>query len=261
MKTSNTNQPSGTAVEDGSAFHNVANWVAAVLFLGALGLFIAYFKPTWNFDFDSPDFNPAIFLPFILGGVGLYNLALAVRGTMRAKSFGSSVFEIQGTKVSMGQPLKGVIRASVELHPKSDYEIHLQCIETFEMRGNSTSSTTRSVDRIRWEETIRVAPASVNSISGIPFGFTLPDSFAKPTDSNEKPPPSKLGPFQFSGVAAINIPGLQTVLARNVAPIATRWVLEIKAPLKGIDYYAIFGIVVENSTHDRGASPSIQLDS
>ena len=261
MKISNTNQPSGTSVEDGSEFHNVANWVAAVLFLGALGLFIWYFKPTWNFDFDSPDFNPAIFLPFILGGVGLYNLALAVRGTMRAKAFGSSVLEIHSARVSMGQTLKGVIRPSVELHPKSDYEIRLQCIETFEMRGNSTSSSTRNVDRIRWEETIRVAAPSVNSMSGIPFAFTLPEPFEKADVSSENPQPSKLGPFQFSGVAAINIPGLQTVFARNVAPIATRWVLEIEAPLKGIDYYAIFGIVVENSTHDRGASPSIQLDS
>lgn len=261
MKITNTNQPTGTAVEDGSEFHNVANWVAAALFLGALGLFVWYLKPTWNFNFDSPDFNPAIFLPFILGGVGFYNLVLAVRGTMRAKSFGSSVLEIQGTKVCLGQTLKGLIRAAVELRPKSDYEIRLQCIETFEMRGNSTSSTTRRVDRIRWEETTRVAPASVNSMSGIPFVFTLPEPFAKSDVSNESPQASKLGPFEFSGVAAVNIPGLQTVFARNVAPIATRWVLEIKAPLKGIDYYAIFGIVVENSTHDPGASISIQMDS
>jgi hypothetical protein len=116
------------------------------------------------------------------------------------------------------------------------------------------------VDRIRWEDTIRVAPASVNSKEGIPFEFTLPAPFEKPNASPENPEPAKSG-IKFNALASINIPGLQTVIAHNRAPNATRWILEVNAPLEGIDYYAIFGVIVEGSTYDRGASAEILLDS
>lgn len=238
--------------EDGSSFHAETNWIMAILLLGAAAGVVWYFKMPMNFDFDSPQFNPAIFVPVFLGGYGLNYLARSILGTVRAKLFGVSVLEIQGSTVRMGQTIKGVVRTPVELRPTSDYELHLQCIETFEMRGLSIDDSIRNVDRIRWEHSIRVARDSAKSKVGIPFEFTLPPPF-------ENPDPSKSGPVIASGLAAINIPGMQKGIAHNEAPRATRWILEIRAPLKGVDYYAIFGVVVEGSTGDRGIAVEIPL--
>jgi hypothetical protein len=130
--------------------------------------------------------------------------------------------------------------------------MHLQCIETFEIGGLTSGDSTRSVDRTRWEHSIRVARDSAKSKVGIPFQFTLPSPF-------EKPDPSKSSPVIASGLAAINVPGMLKVLAHHETPKATRWILEIRAPLKGVDYYAIFGIVVEDSTRDRGIAVEIAL--
>ena len=93
-------------------------------------------------------------------------------------------------------------------------------------------------------------------MSGIPFEFTLPEPFEKPPAAA-----SDSGPVSASALVSITIPGMQRVFAHNQAPSATRWVLEIKAPLEGIDYYAIFGVVVETSTRDRGASVDFSLNS
>jgi hypothetical protein len=260
MKTPAADDPFALKVGSGDGFHTDINGYMAVLLLGAVGLFIWYFKPEWNFDFNSPSFNPAIFVPFFIGGYGLYHAVLNIRGNLRARAFGESSMQLQGLTVRMGEKMKGVVRASVELRPLSDYEIRLQCIESFVMHRMSTSDSSRNVDRIRWEHTIRVAPASANSKEGIPFEFTLPAPFEKPKAPDANPAAAKSG-IQFNALASINIPGLQTTIAHNRAPNATRWVLEITAPLKGINYYAIFGVIVEGSTSDRGTPVEILLQS
>ena len=158
MKTPDAEDPFIRKVGSGDGFHTDVNGIVAILLLGAVGGFIWFFKPEWNFDFNSPNFNPAIFVPFFIGGYGLYHAVLCVRGNLRARTFGESSMHIQGLTVRMGEKMNGVIRASVELRPRSDYEIRLQCIETFGMHRSSASESSRNVDRIRWEETIRVAP-------------------------------------------------------------------------------------------------------
>ena len=256
MKTPVAADPFTLKVGSGDSFHTDINGYMAVLLLGAVGLFIWYFKPDWNVDFNSPSFNPAIFVPFFLGSYGLYHAVLNIRGNLRARAFGESSMHIQGLTVRMEEKMKGVIRAAVELRPSSDYEIRLQCIETFVMNRMSTSESSKNVDRIRWEQTIRVPPAGINSKEGIPFEFTLPAPFDKPGAAAGNPTPPKSG-IQFSALASINIPGVQTVLAHNQAPNSRRWIIEINAPLKGINYYAIFGVIVEGSTFDRGTPKEI----
>lgn len=255
MTTKRSTQPSVIRVEDGGGFHTTTNGMMAAVLLGAIGLFIWYFRLPWNFDFNSPEFNPMILVPVFLGVFGLYYLALTVQGTLRARKFGRSVLEIQGSTVRMGQRITGVVKTSVELSPRSDYEMCIQCIETFETRGSSSGST-KNVDRVRWEDSTRVASASVSSRSGIPFEFTLPEPF-------EKTPAAAPGSSSVlaSALVSINIPGMKKVFAHNQAPSATRWVLEVKAPLEGVDYYAIFGIIVEQSTRDRGAVVEVSLNS
>ena len=222
----------------------------AVLLLGAAGLAVWYFKIAWNFDFDSPDFNPIVFVPIFLGVYGLYHFTLALRATLLRRKFGSSTMHIEGGDVSMGATIRGVIRTEAELHPTGDYEIRLQCIETFAM-ARSSGETSRNVDRIRWEGVTRVAPAAVNSRQGIPFEFTLPQSLKEPATSAP-------GSVIVSAVASIHIPGLQGVFAHNRPPDAVRWIVIIDAPLPGINYHAFFGVVVKDST--RAGSTEIVVD-
>jgi hypothetical protein len=236
--------PPEARTEDSGGFHASVDWMMAGLLLGGAGLAVWYFKIAWNFDFDSRDFSPIVFVPVIVGGYGLYYFVGALRGTLRGRKFGTSTLAILGGEVRMGTTLKGVIRTSVELHPQSDYEIRLQCIETFAMAGSG--ETDRNVDRIRWEASTKVAPAAVSSKEGIPFEFTLPEPFSKPG-------PSKSGSVETSWVASISIPGFQDVLAHNRSPDATRWIVTIDAPLDGIDYHAIFGVIVKGSTRDGGS--------
>ncbi len=260
MKTSVAADPVTRKVGSGDGFHTDINGYMAVLLLGAVCLFIWYFKPEWNFDFNSPSFNPAIFVPFFIGGYGLYHAILFIRGTLRSRTFGESSMQLQGLTVRMGEKMQGVIRASVELRPLSDYEIRLQCIESFVMHRMSTSESSKNVDRIRWEQTIRVPPAGINSKEGIPFEFTLPAPFDKTGAAAGNPTPPKSA-IEFSALASINIPGVQTVIAHNQAPNSRRWIIEINAPLKGINYYAIFGVIVEGSTFDRGTPVEVLLES
>ena len=230
-----------TPTQDAGGFHAVIDWAMAVLLLGAAGLAVWYFKISWNFDFDSRDFNPIVFLPVFLGAYGLYHFTKGLWATLRGRKFGTSTLHIQSGDVRMGAPLKGMIRTAVELHPTSDYEIRLQCIETFAMSRGS-GETSRNVDRIRWESSTKVAPASVNSKKGIPFEFTLPSPFEKSASSE----PGSM----VSAVAVIGIPGLQGVFAHNRSPDATRWIVTIDAPLPGLDYHAFFGVIVKDSTRE-----------
>ena len=242
--------PPENPTEDAGGFHAVTDWVMAVLLLGAAGLAVWYFQIAWNFDFDSPKFNPMVFVPIFLGAYGLYHLTLALRGTLLGRKFGLSTMHIEGGDVRMGATIRGLIRTEAELHPAADYEIRLQCIETFTMRRGS-GDTNRNVDRVRWEAATRVAPAAVNSRQGIPFEFTLPQSFGEPATSGP-------GSVVASAVAAIGIPGLQGVFAHNRAPDAVRWIITIDAPLPGINYHALFGVVVKDST--RAGDTEIVVD-
>lgn len=248
METRAVDSPLDTGTKDAGGFHATTDWVMTVLLLGAAGLAVWYFKISWNFDFDSRDFNPIVFVPVFLGGYGLYHFTLALRGTLRGRKFGSSTMQLQGGGVRMGATIKGVIRTETQLHPIADYEIRLQCIETFAIR-RGTGETSRNVERVRWEAATRVAPATVNSTEGIPFEFTLPQSFGKPGTAGG-------GSVVVSAVAALSIPGMQDVFAHNRIPDAVRWIVTIDAPLPGINYHALFGVVVENSTRAGQLTPA-----
>ena len=234
--------PPAPPTGDASGFHNVVDWVMATLLLGAAGAIIWEFEIAWNFDFDSPKFSPAVFVPIFLGGYGLHHLIKALRATLRARKFGDSTLAIHSGEVRMRATLRGVIRTAGPIRPLSDYLIRLQCIETFAMSQGS-GETNRSVDRVRWEASTRVPPASVNSMEGIPFEFTLPAPF-------EKPEPAESGSIQTSAVVNISIPGLQNLFAHNRSPDATRWIVTIDAPLAGLDYHAFFGVIVKDSTRE-----------
>ena len=186
----------------------------AALLLGAAAASVLY--PTlylniqFVFDPYAPDFNPAVLVPVFLGVFGLKYLISAVWGTMRSRRFGHSVLEIEGQTVAPGETLQGVVRVPADLAPLGDYELLLQCVE----QARSTSTGTNLKDYIRWEQTLRVDARTMSPREGIPFAFMIP------TDARTTADPD--------------------VMTEG----SVRWILEVKAPMKGLNFYAIFGVEV-----------------
>jgi len=80
--------------------------------------------------------------------------------------------------------------------------------------GPDAGSSTRLQDYIRAEQTLRVKAQTVNPREGIPFTFVIPKD------------------ARSTAMADLRTEG------------TVRWILEVKAPLKGLNYYAIFGVEV-----------------
>jgi len=201
-------------VEAGTGFHAQTDWIVAALILGAAAASVLYpvlyLNVRFVFDPDSPEFNPAVLLPVFLSVFGLKSLVSAVRGTMRGRRFGQAVMEMDGETVAPGETLKGVVRVPADLAPLGDYEIRLQCVQ----QTRPTSTSTNLKDYIRAEQTLRVNAQAANPREGIPFAFMIP------TDA------------------------MTTAKSDLMTEGSVRWILEVKAPLSGLDFYAIFGVEV-----------------
>ena len=199
-------------VEGGTGFHAQTDWIVAALILGAAAASVLYpvfyLNVRFVFDPDSPDFNPAVLLPVFLSVFGLKYLISAALGTMRGRRFGQAVMEMDGETVAPGETLKGVVRVPADLAPLGDYELRLQCVQ------QTTSGSGNLKDYIRGEQSLRVSAQTVNPREGIPFAFTIP------TDA------------------------MSTRNSDLMTDGSVRWILEVKTPLKGLDFYAIFGVEV-----------------
>lgn len=194
-------------IEDGNAFNATTSWIMATLTAVAAVAIVWYFALPLNFDFNDPAFNPAVFVPVILALASLWYLFGGVKGSLLGGKFGKSVLEMKGRRLLPGQTLEGVIRTAREVRPTGDYTLHFQCIETVKTLGHGE---TRSKDHVRWEAKAKVDADTPSSTGGIPVHFFIPTSCRAIWDSGD--------------------------------PV--RWILEIKAPLEGLDYYAIFAIPV-----------------
>lgn len=219
-------QPAGNArpanapasVTDANAANAGFNYLVAVaMFIIAAG-FIWYFQIKPIFNLNDPDFNPLIFAAAIFAAIGLYQLLKAVRDTLRVRKFGKTTLEAGPAHV--GQVFEGKLRASRDLSVRGDYEIILKCIvnEQIQVRIRSKNdSGVRHIDRIVWEGRQTVSRDRIRASEGIPFSFVLPADV----------PPSR-GP---------------TI---HLDEEGTRWILTITAPMRGMDYYAIFAIDVSD---------------
>lgn len=205
----------------------------AVLILGAAAASIAYpvlyLQMSFVLDPYSPDFNPAVFVPVFLFVFGLRQLVSAVHGTLLRRRFGQSVMQIDGKSIAPGETLKGVIRSPVHFEPVGDYEIRLQCVQKVAF---TIGMNTRLKDSIVHEQTMHVGAGQTDPRKGIPFAFTLPEDARSTTVSST------------SVLELIGPPGGGEV----------RWILEVKAPLKGLNYYAIFGVLVSPNPSRHAAS-------
>jgi hypothetical protein len=213
MKTRLTTKPRpARRIGEATDFETSTHWFMAALLFGAAIACVWFFKLSFDFDLDSPDFNPLVAVPIVLALFGLRPLALAIRHTMLARQFGESALEMDGESVPPGGTLKGTIRTSAALTPQGDYQIWLRCIEAIRVESPSEPTGSRTEDHIRWEALRRVEARGVNSKAGIPFEFAIPETALAVSDPRAKG--------------------------------QVRWIVEITAPLPGLDYYALFGVIV-----------------
>lgn len=199
-------------IGEAASFHVGIDWLMAALLVGAAVAAALYFRVDWNFDLDSRDFNPFVFVPIVLGGFGLRFFVSALLATLRARRHGEAALEVEGEFVAPGETLRGRVRTATDLAPSGPYELRLRCIEAVphvEVGGGVDRGT---YDRIRWEATLAVPAAGLRSSAGIPFAFALPE-----------------------GVPVAGDPGLKGQI---------RWTLDVRAPGPGLDFATWFGVDV-----------------
>ncbi|RWL43151.1 MAG: hypothetical protein EOR60_22875 [Mesorhizobium sp.] len=192
--------------------------------MGLIGILIPwYFELPLNFDVTDREFNPLIFIPVVFLVVAFYALLKAIRDTLRVRKFGTTTL-IAGTAVPGGR-FEGAVRSSRDLTPNGDYTVQLKCIRTYRVGGPvvNASGTQKSTykDELKWRETIVVPSTSVRSSAGIPFAFQIPPDAL----------PSR-GPPIYERVHG------------NV-----RWILTVSAPMRGLNYYAVFAIEMGGPSH------------
>lgn len=161
-------------------------------------------------SFSIPEIKTAAIVMlglFSAGGIGF--AVFAIRVTIRQFRFGTSVCLIRGKAGVLGQEMAGVVKTSVKLDPTGDYSIQLQCLETYTV-GSGKNQRTEST--LHWEGKQVVSHAGKNSLNGIPFSFA--------------------------------IPGYSPETGNQLARGRVNWQLRIDAPVKGVDYSAIFIVPV-----------------
>ncbi len=232
--------------KDQSGFDLGTQLIMAVLFLMALILQQIYLPVGWEFDFNSPDFNPLIFLPVLLIGIVLWSLIKAGLYWRHLKRFGASFMELSvRAPLAQGSVCRGRVRTELPLSATGDYQITLRCLEGYRFR--SPGEIDRATDRIHyttaWEETRTVPYAAVDSSAGLPFDFELPvrgplQPFIE-THAGENRP-------YFKMKASFNIPFLKKkIITHNQKPDTRSWLLEVSAPTMKGDFRAKFQVPVQ----------------
>ena len=145
----------------------------------------------------------------IFAVLGLIPVGFAVYVTLRHMRFGASYCMLKNKAGVLGKTLEGRIETSVDVIPDGDFEVELQCLETYHV---GTGKERRSVTNTHWQRKITVPRAGIGSRAGIPFLFELPKSAPETGDQ----------------------------LARG----DVNWQLSVKAPLSGVDYFALFVVPV-----------------
>jgi hypothetical protein len=191
-------------------------WVLAIL---AAWWMHSGYGICFTLNINSRDFCPVIFVPVVFILIGLFFSGRALLDGLRVRKYGRTTLE--AGEVFLGGSLTGTIRTTYDLEPLGDYTLRLRCIETVGS-GSVSDKNYHHIDELRWEGLGTVKHDSVHSSQGIPVDIPIPEG---------------------SG-ALVTVPGSEIGTATGV-----RWVLEIRAPLRGLDYYALFLIIVRQRHH------------
>lgn len=131
---------------------------------------------------------------------------LGIRALVRMNKFGTTLLTIRNMNGTIGGSLNGTIQSTVELKPKGDYSLTLECIEKI------ATSENKSKLKTRWKGNTTYRSQAVSSKAGIPVSFTIP---AQLPESN---------------------------LSHGHGQI--QWILSIEAPTSGLNYKAKFVVPV-----------------
>jgi hypothetical protein len=203
-----------------------AYWILAGLV--AVGI-LTFNKGPLVLDVHSRDFNPIVLIPVIVCIPALIYSFLAGRDWVWARSFGTSVLEADD--IIAGQRLHGVLRTPFDVHATADFVMRLQCIRSkvvMVSRGHGVQDSV-VVDDVLGEWTQKVPGSSDSSSAGVPFDFTLPPAM-----------PPTAGAPGTSG--------------------AVRWALIAAAPRAGLNYHAVFPILVRGRPSHRREHAEGALD-
>lgn len=233
-------------IEDGSGSDTFVQWAMGLLMVGAAGAIPWLFDEPLNYDMHSPDFNPAIILVAVLAAGGCVFLGQAIVQTLRGRRFGCSVLEIPASGPKMGKPFGGTIRCSLDIQPQGDFVVRLRFIETFHTFERKRG--TRNVENVRWEAAQAIPATGASLRDGLAFSFPLPkaEQLEREVDTNSV--------VKTRALIEYGLPGKHTVYAHNRCPDSVRWILDITAPLQGLDYYASFGVRAESDFAVQGTA-------
>jgi hypothetical protein len=222
----------------------ITHWIMAVGMAGAT-VFVSSFMPLpWVFDLESPDFNPMVAVPPLLGGVSAFQLFHAIRWTTRYRRFGTAKMDLKGTgTVLLGTRVEGVIRTARPLQPDGPFRVVLQCVDTHEFHdiGGAAAGPDKTESHVVWKEELEIPSRGIDSTRGIPFSFQLPQSVGPKQMRSSAPTGSPY--FKFK--VALRIPGMRRIWTHNEPPTARMWQLDASASMAGTDFHAQFIVPVQ----------------
>ena len=169
-----------------------------------------YFELPLNFDVNSPDFNPLIFVPVVFAGIGAVMLTRTWLGVARAGKFGNAT--LSPAAAGRGEIFRPVMRTRTDIETTGDFVLTLKCIRR--SHGGDEYEGGSSSDKVLWKHA-ETCPAGTRSSIGVAAVFTIPRD-AQPTRGPE--------PGTGSG--------------------GTRWVLTVTAPVRGVNFRQDFPITV-----------------
>ncbi|HUJ15018.1 MAG TPA: hypothetical protein VL284_14625 [Thermoanaerobaculia bacterium] len=201
-------------IESSNREISTTNYIfSAVLFAIAGGVYL-YINSKTRIDFHSTDSIPLLFIPGSIAFFGLVYLGNAILNNIRVAKSGASFMDVD--EAEFGSAVRGRIRTEKPLDARGDYTLHLECIEHVRVYNAARSGTNAYQDKrvVRWQTTQVVAKQGVSSTAGIP----------------------------------VHIPIAKFPLEKSPESKGIHWELTIKAPLRGIDYSAVFGIEIRGGS-------------
>jgi hypothetical protein len=153
-----------------------------------------------------------LYLFFLFPVIGLFLLIAAIRGTLRYRKFGTSVFKMLSVPGEIGGTLSGVIQTQAKVHAASNFELSLRCIHRV---TTGSGKNRRTVEHVLWEDKKVVKEMTEGDAqrSGIPVLFQIPGDVS-PTDADRN--------ISWNLKATADIPGVdfETAFEVPVFPVA-----------------------------------------
>jgi len=245
MKSAAKPPPFYTAKDEAGFDFGTHFWTAMAL-LVALVAQLIYLPVGWEFDMNSPDFNPMVFLPVLLMVVIGWQLIKAGLCWRQRRKFGVATMELAGPRALVaGASCRGMVRTEKPLRATGDFEIVMRCVESYRFQEPGTVSRVdaRIQQVVAWEQRLSVPFVGVDSSEGLAFEFELPQmgplaKFIEPASGDGKP--------YFKMKAAINIPGIKPrVITHNRQPNSRGYVLQWRVPTTEGAFCASFPVPVQ----------------